>query len=194
MDDAKEDWPEVRSQQAGDRRPPRSVKWLLRFLGLVMVAFVVGGLLLPGSQEVSRSRLIHGDPSKIYDLLVEPGKWTEWAPWFTDAPFTETKALPPERGVGALLAWQNNGQRGKLKITAAQPHTGLHVLVELPDDGEVRSFISLKPQGAGTVVTWTAGSEFGRNYGRRYHGWMMSTRVAADLERALEALEMAVQR
>ncbi len=185
-------WPEL--DEALQRplppdQPPRYYRLLFWAAGIFMVAFVVGGALLPETLDVQRTRVIAASPDKIYALLSEPALWEKWAPWFQRNPFLDKKATGNPSGNGAQLAWQGNGHEGRLKVTSSMPVSAVRIKADLAEQGEVDLYMNLKPVPGGTEVTWGLRSEFGRNYGRRYHGLLMRSTVATEVEAGLTALD-----
>jgi hypothetical protein len=114
---------------------------------------------------VQRSTSIAAPPARVYEQIVDFHRWVDWSPWEDTDPALRRSYSGPHAGPGATYAWSGNRKagRGHLQITAATaPATGpgestvhLDLVFEKPFKGQNEIVFSIRPEGAGSLVTWT---------------------------------------
>ena len=182
-------WPEISHLQPLPPAPvPRIYRVLFWLFGSLMAIVALGGILLPDEVDIQRTRVIPATPAQVYDLLAEPAAWDKWAPWFQRDPFLEKKPLGEKSGPGARLAWRGKEQEGRMMVTSAMPVSAVRLMINVPEHGELNVYMDLKPVAGGTEVTWGLHGEFGRNYGRRYHGLFYRGRIGDEIDAGLNGL------
>lgn len=128
-------------------------------LGLVAVVAIVLVLALfqPDSFRVERKALIQAPPEKILPLLTDFKRFGEWSPWEHLDPGMKRSFSPNAAGVGATYAWDGNDKVGAGRMEILSADAG-KVMIKLdflrPIEGHNTTEHLLKPQGAGTEVTW----------------------------------------
>ncbi len=169
-------------------RPGLAVAGTLALLG---GAFLLVGLLLPKSVEVTRRVRIDAPPAAVHPYLDDLRKWDEWAPWGDVASRIEGRAS----GEGARRAWDDPSfGTGSLTLVESRPPDRVSYVVDV-EDGAIRFFgaISIAPGDSGSTVTWTERAELGRN---PILGWTalaldeaQGRQLAASLDRLKRRLE-----
>jgi uncharacterized protein YndB with AHSA1/START domain len=165
----------------------------LKWLALLIVAFVLIGFVLPGSKHVERSREIAAPPQKIWPLLAEPKQWTAWQPWYAKDPAMKLTYSGAPSGTGAQWAWDSATQgKGSMSFVRADAPKQLEYLLKFEDMGSTATgTFTLEPAGAGTKVTWAFDTSFGRNPLMRWFGLGLDSMVGQDFETGLERLSAA---
>ena len=51
------------------------LKWVLGVVLAAVVVLLVGGMLLPGKFQVTRSAMVNAPPDKIFALVADPRRW-----------------------------------------------------------------------------------------------------------------------
>lgn len=126
---------------------------------VVAVVLFIGalGALLSREWHVERTVRIEATPERVLPFIANLRTWQDWAVW--------TKALDPkvvntyagpDQGVGARWQWQGPVMgRGAMTITAAD-ETGVSVDEAIESDVvNAHARLSLRRDGAATIVTWT---------------------------------------
>lgn len=182
--------------------PPAPVRKgrVLRWLGIAIIALVVGGLavafILPRHAVVTRSIEIAAPPSAVWPIVADLRRFNEWSPWADldpDAAFTFTG---PTDGVGQTLNWESDDQRvgsGAMTVEALDPDTRVDIGVAFADAGTANSSVILAPAGSGTCATWSFDSDLGFNPIARYFGMMADGVVGPDYEKGLARLKAVAE-
>jgi uncharacterized protein YndB with AHSA1/START domain len=108
---------------------------------------------------VQRSTTIDAPPERIYAQIVDFHEWTAWSPWEDIDPDLSRSYSGPDSGTGATYAWSGNRKagQGRMQITdAVAPSTvRIDLVFEQPFKGHNETVFSIRPDGSGSLVTWT---------------------------------------
>lgn len=168
----------------------RIVARILGALAALLVLFLLGGILLPGTWAAQRSITIEAPPEVIYPYLDAPARWDEWTSWED----LESTFDGPERGEGASRRWGDDvygsGAFTIMEATEARRVRYRVVVAEgaMRTDGE----LVLEPGPGGTVVTWREEGDFGWNPLMGYVALTMDRRQARQLEDGLRRLKALI--
>ncbi len=166
-------------------------------LGVVsaIVLLAVIGLLLPGTVHVERSITISAPPEKIYEQVGTLKTWKEWTAWNPAAyPKMSWTYAGPESGVGAELMWDDPSGKGHLKITEANPRTGIVYGLSFDGGKPIPGQIKFTPEGQATKVVWAFDNKSGWNPIERYFCFfVLDSLVGADFEKGLQGLKKTVE-
>ena len=160
-------------------------------LTLVAGGFVLVGILLPGTVEVTRSVEIEATPEAIFPLLNDLERWDEWTPWGE----VESRLDGPATGAGARRVWDDPGLgSGSLTLTGSRPLSGVDYQVEV-EGGAIRfeGTISVAAKGDGSVVTWTELAELGWNPLLGWTALTMDESQGRQLQDSLDRLKARVE-
>lgn len=171
-----------------------------------ILAYVVGGLLVafllylstrPATFQVQRSATIPAPPERIIPWLEDFHRWEAWSPWEGLDPGMRRTYAGPERGLGAIYAWDGNKKVGSGRMEIVDVVPGNRVVSQLefirPFRSSNTTAFTLEPRGGGTEVTW---SMRGKNTlpGKVMGMFMdMDRMVGRDFEKGLAALRAAVE-
>lgn len=107
---------------------------------------------------LERSRVIAAPPERIYPLVADFRAWTAWSPWEGLDPDLKRTYGGPESGVGATYAWEGNRRAGSGSmeiLQATEPSdVRIRLLFRRPWKADNQTTFELRPEGAGTRVTW----------------------------------------
>jgi uncharacterized protein YndB with AHSA1/START domain len=135
------------------------IKKILLVLGAALVAFLVIVALQPADYRVSRSTTISAPPEAVFPNVNEFKKWEAWNPWGKIDPSMKVTYSGPEGGPGASYAWVGSGEVGEGRMTITESKTNEQIRIHLeffkPMAGVSPTEFTFKPEGGGTVVTWT---------------------------------------
>ncbi len=108
---------------------------------------------------VERSATVQAPPEKVYEQIVDFHRWTAWSPWEGLDPSLQRTYTGPDSGAGATYAWSGNRKagRGRMAITEATPPSQVEIDLrfEKPFKSESVTAFSIRPEGTGSVVTWS---------------------------------------
>jgi len=130
---------------------------------LSLVALVVGVSLLiaafrPDRFSVERSIRIAAPAAKIYPMIEDLHRWTEWSPYEHRDPAMQRTYGATTRGVGATYAWKGNSDIGEGNMRITRADVPQRVVMDLefikPLAGHNEVNFLLAPQDGGTRVTW----------------------------------------
>ncbi len=129
---------------------------------LAAVLIAVAGLLAyawsrPDHFRIERSAVIAAPPETIRPLIADFRAWRDWSPWEAKDPAMTRTLSGAEAGVGAVYAWEGNGQvgTGRMEIIEDTPR---QVAIRLdflkPFEAHNRADFTLVPEANGTRVSW----------------------------------------
>jgi hypothetical protein len=153
---------------------------------LLLISF-----FLPSDYRVERVTVIKAPVEAIYPWLAQLKKWPQWTVWNMD--YDPTLAYTysgPEQGAGSEMSWTAKSGTGSLKLTEADPSTGVKYDLNfengkfLSKGGVVTSTV-----GDATRVTFFNEGSFGKNPVSRYFGLFMDRMMGGEFEKNLEGLK-----
>lgn len=129
---------------------------------LALVLLAVGGLLAvawtrPDHFRLERSIVVAATPETIRPLIADFRAWRDWSPWEGKDPAMKRSLSGAEAGVGAVYAWEGNGQVGTGRMEIVEDTPG-RVAIKLdflkPFEAHNLAEFTLAPEATGTRVTW----------------------------------------
>jgi uncharacterized protein YndB with AHSA1/START domain len=147
---------------------------------------------------VERSTIIDAPPGRVYELVASFHHWTQWSPWEDVDPQLRRTYSGAQSGTGAVYAWSGNRKagQGRMTITEATAPTAVHIdlVFEKPWKARNDTVFTIRPEGAGSHVTWTM---TGKNtVMTKAMGVFksMDALVGGDFEKGLARLKTAAER
>ena len=141
----------------------RTLVRILIGLAVVIVVFVIIVATRPSEYSVTRSLAIAAPPEAIFPHVNEPRKWEAWNPWGKLDPTMKQTYEGAPAGVGAVYTWAGNREvgEGRMTIIESRPNDLIRVRLEFlkPFAGTSIATFTFKPEGAGTLVTWSMAGE-----------------------------------
>ena len=131
---------------------------------LIVVAVVIAAILTfaatkPGTFSVQRSARIKAPPEKLYAIVNDFHRWTDWSPWEKLDPLMTRTHSGAASGIGAVYEWRGNGKvgAGRMEITESVPASKVGIKLDFikPFEGHNLTEFTLVPQGDSTLVTWS---------------------------------------
>ena len=168
-------------------------------LALLAGAFVLVGILLPGTVEVTRTVEIEAPPEAVFPLLDDLEAWAEWTPWGEVA----SRLEGPVAGAGARRVWDDPALgSGSLTLVASRPPSaapgggspGVDYAVEV-EGGAIRfeGTIAVESTAGGSLVTWTERADLGWNPLLGWTALNMEESQGRQLQDSLERLKAWVE-
>jgi len=126
----------------------------LAALGLVALAGAVLAIAAtrPDVFRVQRGASIQAPAERIYPLIADFGRWSEWSPY-------EKKDPGMKRSIqGPVYAWEGNGEvgAGRMEIVEAAAPSKVRIKLDFSKPFEAHNTVefSLERKGDATSVTW----------------------------------------
>jgi hypothetical protein len=133
-------------------------KILIVLLAIVAVVLIVAAFQ-PNTYRVERSVIIAAPASEVFPQVNDLHKAQVWSPWVKLDPNAKYTFEGPPSGVGAINAWAGNSNvgEGRQTIIESRPNELVRLKLEFfkPMAGEATAEFNLKPEGSGTLVTWS---------------------------------------
>ena len=172
------------------------VQWTLAVIGAIALLVVAAGFFIPSKFDVQRSVEINAAPRKIYDLIVEPKKWTEWSVWTKRDPGMRITYSGPPFGMGATWSWVSTSEgSGSMEFTRVEPDRAVEYSLLFPEfNMRSNGALRLEPAGNATRVTWTNHGDVGSNPLKHYLAMMMDRLVGPDFEAGLANLKALAEK
>lgn len=172
------------------------VKITLGIIVVLVVAFLVGGTLLPTGQYVERSAIVRADPADVFSLVSDYRQFNRWSPWAAYDPDAEYEFSGPATGVGSTMSWRSEDPsvgNGTQEIVEIEPVTMVKSKLTFEGfDTPSYATFTLQATGNGTRVTWSFDANMDTLLGR-YMGLMMDKWVGADYELGLARLKQLAE-
>lgn len=177
-------------------------------LALLAAAFLITGILLPGTVEVTRTVEIDAPPETVFPLVSNLETWTEWTPWGE----VDSRLEGPAEGPGARRVWDDPALgSGSLTILDARPPASpgaqrpaspdapapasVDYLVQVEDAAlRFEGTISIEASGPGSVVTWTERADLGWNPILGWTALTLDESQGRQLDESLERLRQLAER
>ncbi|MEQ8268058.1 MAG: SRPBCC family protein [Parvibaculum sp.] len=140
----------------------------LLLIGVAVLAALVAALFFyastkPDTLRFSRSTLIEAQPQKIYVLIEDFHRWTEWSPYEHRDPNMKRTFGGAEKGEGATYAWEGNSDIGSGRMEIIEATSPSRILIQLdfisPMEAHNIAVFTMEPEGEATLVTWTMEGE-----------------------------------
>jgi hypothetical protein len=134
-------------------------------IGLVVVGAGVAGVVAtrPSEFRVVRSTIIAAPAPVIFARVNDFHRWDAWNPWAKVDPAMKQTYEGAPAGVGAVYTWAGNREagEGRMTIIESRPNDLIRVRLEFlkPFAGTSIATFTFKPEGAGTLVTWSMAGE-----------------------------------
>ena len=131
---------------------------------LIVVAVLIVGVLAfaatkPDTFSVQRSASIKAPPEKIFAVVNDFHRWTDWSPWEKLDPAMKRTQSGAASGKGAVYAWEGNGKAGagRMEIIESTPASKVGIQLDFikPFEGHNIAEFTFAPESDATRVTWT---------------------------------------
>jgi hypothetical protein len=113
----------------------------------------------PGEFRVTRSATMPAPAVAVFPHVNNLRSWEAWSPWARLDPTAKSSFEGPDAGNGASMAWAGNNKvgEGRMTITESRPDEMVRIRLEFlkPMKATNSALFSFKPDGGGTLVTWT---------------------------------------
>lgn len=170
---------------------------IVAILGAVL-AVAAGAILLvaalkPDSFRIQRTASIKAPPERVFALVNDFRRWTEWSPWENIDPALKRSYEGAQSGKGAAYGWEGNKNVGSGRMEILESAPGSRITIKLdflkPFEAHNTAQFEFDQSGDTTIVTWAM---FGPSpYVSRLMGLVfdMDGMVGSQFERGLATLK-----
>jgi len=127
-------------------------------IGVAVIAVLGMAATKPDQLHVERSALISAPPAKIFPIVNDLHRWTEWSPYEAKDPKMKRTYSGADKGKGAIYGWEGNDEvgSGRMEIAeATEPSKiGINLHFIKPFEGDNLAEFTFVPEGHATKVTW----------------------------------------
>ena len=136
---------------------------MLKTIAVIVVILIAGVLAFamskPDTFSVQRAASMKAPPEKIFAVVNDFHRWTEWSPWEKLDPAMKRTQSGAPSGKGAIYEWDGNSKAGagRMEIIESTPAAKVGIQLDFikPFEGHNIAEFTLAPQGETTDVTWT---------------------------------------
>ena len=93
---------------------------IVAVLSISAIAIVAIAATKPDHFSFERKAIVKAPPERVYPLISNFHEWQRWSPWEKLDPKMKRDYSGPDAGVGAVYAWDGNGDAGQGKMTITQ--------------------------------------------------------------------------
>lgn len=167
------------------------LKYLLYFVGVLVLIAIVLGFVGPKSFDVSRSTIIPGTPAQVWPYVSSLKNTQLWSPWAEKDTAMVVEYTGTDGAVGSMSSWSSSKVgKGTQTIIKLEPTSYTETEVNILGffGGKFTGYLSLKDTTGGTFVTWGMKGE--NDFAGRIMGSIMNLdkMMATDFERGLSKL------
>jgi uncharacterized protein YndB with AHSA1/START domain len=171
---------------------------ILAALGLFIAGVLAFAATKPDSFRVSRQTSIKAPPDKVYAVMSDFKRWSEWSPWHKLDPQMKVTYGAVTAGKGATYEWEGNDKvgAGRMEILDVTPSASIKTKLDFyrPFKAQNTAEYSLKADGDSTTVNWAM---YGENnlMSKVMHVFMsMDSMVGKDFEEGLSNLKTVAEK
>lgn len=169
----------------------RVFEWLISLL-ICVVLFVVIGLFLPATREVSRSVETNRAMSTVNDVLSSFTRFRDWNALINHDPRMQIEVTGPESGEGATLSFRSNDRtvgEGSWKLTEFVPGERIVYALDTPGRGKDKTmtftFERTGQRKQNVKITQTYSVDYGFDLIGRYAGMYVVDNIGEDMKLGL---------
>lgn len=174
-----------------DRLPGLGLLWGgIGCFGFVLTAFLIIGVLLPGTWNAERTVTIAAEPTRVYPYLSDLGQWEAWTHW------PELKSVEDSLvgQAGVHRSWDDPTYgAGTLTLVEREAPRVVRYEVRVEGGVQIDGIIELTPSSGSTVLRWAEEGTFGRNPILRYTALSLDELQGEEMDKALERLAALVR-
>ena len=172
------------------------IKFILAFLAIAILAVVVIGFFLPQTTQVERSISINQSTDKVFAIVNNLSRFSEWSPWHEIDPNTQYEFSGPESGVGAKMSWNSEHKHvgtGTQEIIESDENEKVVIALDFGQQGKPIAQIHTTAQGDSTEVTWKLLSDAEGNIIGKYFNLMLDSMLGPMYEKGLTKLKTVAE-
>lgn len=165
--------------------------------GIILLALLLFGFLLPREVTVSRSITIDAPMDRVFEQVNDLRNWEKWSPWKRMDPMMEMTFSNPPVGQGAFYKWDSdNKQIGSGTMTLAKVTNNEEIVTALHSDdwGDASATFLFDNKGNDIEVTWKMTNDLGSMPWSRYFGAMMKGALKKQFDKGLSGIKFYAEK
>ncbi len=127
-------------------------------LAIIIAVILILAATKPGTFRVERTAVVDAPADRIFPLISDFRQWLNWSPWEGRDPALKRSYSGPERGKGAVYAWDGNKNVGSGRMEILEANSPSKVVIKLdflkPFEAHNTAEFTMLPQGGATNVIW----------------------------------------
>ena len=132
---------------------------IIAFVLAVAIAIVlILAATKPATFGVQRAIAVKAPPEKIFPLINDFHRWTDWSPYENKDPAMQRSYGGEAAGGGAVYTWDGNNNVGSGRMEIIDSLEPSRIVIKLdfikPFEGHNTAEFTMLPQGDATNVTW----------------------------------------
>lgn len=173
------------------------LKKILIGLAVVVIVFVGVVAIQPAQYRVVRTATMSAPAPAVFAQVNDFHNWEAWSPWAKLDPGVKNTFEGAAAGTGAIFAWAGNNKvgEGRMTLMESRPSELIRIKLEFikPFASSCATEFSFKPQGDGTLITWTMSGE--NNFIAKAFCLFMNLdkTVGGDFEKGLAQMKSVVE-
>ena len=170
------------------------MKALKIILGIVLVfvaIFLIGGMFLPKSYNISRSTIIKANDSTVYMNVANFNNFLKWNPWTKYEPSARVTISGTPAEAGHLWEWVGDETgTGQMEIREVNPYSlvSYELTFKEPFESSAHTTFTFEETAEGTMVVWGMSGE-AQSIGDRWMGITMDKMMDKDFTNGLQSLK-----
>lgn len=166
-------------------------KIVLGLAGLLVVVLIAAAFR-PPEFTIERSTVVNASADRIFPLVSDYHNWAQWSPFDKMDPQMKKIYEGPASGVGAMYAWEGNGNAGAGRMTTLESDP-THIRIKLeftkPFPATNDAVFTFEPEAGGTRVTWRMSGH--NNFMAKLMGLLMNMdkMVGGEFEKGLAEMK-----
>ena len=166
------------------------IKKILLVLAGIVILFLLIGLALPSTVEVSKSTTIQAPASYAYEEVNNLENWSKWSYWNSSDTTMIINYGDVRSGEGASYTWSSPEMGdGKMTITESIEDSIVRTDFDFMEMGTAKGWYTFSHEDDGTIVTMSFTTEFGMNPVARWMGVMMRGEIEKAFDFSLDRLK-----
>jgi effector-binding domain-containing protein len=170
----------------------------LIFLVFVVIATGILSLVLPESQKIERTVIIHAPARKVYEELAKLSNFNEWSVWGSSDSSIKYAYSGTDGRPGASCSWEGDPSisgAGEISIKQLDPPAkvvyGIHF--SRPKEGDATSIFELRESNGLTTLSWKFNMATPRPWNIANLFYSMEKEMGKDFETSLEKLRIKIE-
>jgi carbon monoxide dehydrogenase subunit G len=175
----------------------KHMKKVLVAVVVIVLVFVGVVAMRPSDFRVARSATMSAPPAAVFAQVNDFHNWEAWSPYAKRDPAMKKTYEGAAAGAGAVYTWSGNNEvgEGRTTITESRPNELVRIRLEFvrPFAGTNAGEFTFKPEGNGTVVTWSLAGKY--NFLSKAVGLFinMDKMIGGDFETGLAQMKAVVE-
>lgn len=167
------------------------------WIGVILLAILLFGFVLPREVKVSRSITIDAPMDRVFAQVNDLRNWEEWSPWKRMDPMMEMSYSNPPEGQGAFYKWVSKDKRlgsGTMTLAKVVPNEEIVTALHNEDWGDANATFKFGHDGKKVKVTWDMTNDVGAMPWSRYFGAFMKGQMKKMFDQGLEGIKFNAER